>query len=137
MGYAGGCWCGAVRYRLGTEPIRGFQCQCRDCQMDSGGGHASVLVFLRSAFEISGEAREVVRTSDRGAIKRKGFCPNCGVSVYNKPDKSPEYIGIYVGSLDDAVDFKPAVVVYHSRGPSWDFLDPDVPKLPEWHPSET
>ena len=89
MAYAGGCWCGAVRYRLSAEPIRGFQCQCRDCQMDSGGGHTSVFVFLRSAFEISGEVREVVRTSDRGAIKRKGFCPTCGVSIYNKPVKSP------------------------------------------------
>jgi hypothetical protein len=86
--------------------------------MDSGGGHSSVLVFSRATFEISGEVREIARTSDRGATKRKGFCPNCGVSVYNKPDKSPEFI-----------------VLYASRGHAWDFLDPDIPKLPEWYPN--
>jgi hypothetical protein len=102
--------------------------------MDSGGGHSSVFVFSTHAFDITGEVREIARTSDRGATKRKGFCPNCGVSIYNKPDKSPEFIGIYVGSLDDAAAFKPAVVLYCSRGYAWDFLDPDVPKLPEWHP---
>jgi hypothetical protein len=134
MGLSGGCWCGAVRYKVSAEPIRGFQRQCRDCQMDSGGGHASVFVFPRSAFEVSGEVREIARTSDRGARKRKGFCPTCGVSLYNKPDKSPEFIGTYVGSLDGAAAFKPAVVLYASRGYAWDFLDPDVPKLPEWHP---
>jgi hypothetical protein len=118
-----------------VTPFRGFQCQCRDCQMDSGGGHSSVLVFSRATFEISGEVREIARTSDRGATKRKGFCPNCGVSVYHKPDKSPEFIGIYVGSLDGAVSFKPAIVLYASRGHAWDFLDPDIPKLPEWYPN--
>jgi hypothetical protein len=41
-------------------------------------------------------------------------------------------IGIYVGSLDDATAFKPAAVFYNARGYGWDFLDPDVPKLPEW-----
>ena len=89
MGFSGGCSCGAVRYTISAEPIRGFQCQCRDCQIDSGGGHSSVLVFSRATFEISGEVREIARTSDRGATKRKGFCPNCGVSVYNKPDRVP------------------------------------------------
>jgi hypothetical protein len=102
--------------------------------MDSGGGHSSVFVFPSNAFELTGEVREIARTSDRGATKRKGFCPNCGVPIYNKPDKSPEFIGIYVGSLDDAAAFKPAAVFYSSRGYAWDFLAPDIPKLPEWHP---
>ena len=62
MVFSGGCSCGAVRYTLRTEPVRAFQCQCRDCQMDSGGGHSSVLVFSRATFEISGEVREIART---------------------------------------------------------------------------
>ena len=133
MSFSGGCSCGAVRYNINAEPVRGFQCQCRDCQMDSGGGHSSVFVFPRAALTISGEVREIVRTSDRGAVKNKGFCPNCGVSIYNQPGKFPELIGIYVGSLDDATAFKPAAIFYAARGHAWDFLDPDVPKLPEWH----
>jgi hypothetical protein len=64
MGLSGGCSCGAVRYTISAEPIRGFQCQCRNCQTDSGGRHSSVLVFSRAAFEISGEVREIARTSD-------------------------------------------------------------------------
>jgi hypothetical protein len=48
---------------------------------------------------------------------------------------APEFIGIYVGSLDDASAFKPAVALFCSRGYGWDYLDSDVPKLPEWHPS--
>ena len=76
--------------------------------------------------------REIARSSDRGATKHKGFCPACGVSIYNRPDKFPDLIGIYAGSLDDATSFKPAIIFYTARGYAWDFLDPDVPKLPEW-----
>jgi len=102
MGFSGGCSCGAVSYSIRAEPVRAFQCQCRDCQRDSGGGHSSVFVFPRHALELAGEVREIARTSDRGATKHKGFCPICGVAIYNKPDKFPDLIGVYVGSLDDA-----------------------------------
>jgi len=134
MSFSGGCSCRAISYTITAEPVRGFQCQCRDCQRDTGGGHSSVFVFPRSAVELTGEVREISRTSDGGATKRKGFCANCGVPIYNKPDEKPEFIGIYVGSLDDATAFRPAVILYSSRGYAWDFLDPDVPKLAEWHP---
>jgi len=133
MEFSGGCSCGAVRYSIAAEPVRAFQCQCRDCQRDSGGGHSSVFVFPRGALTISGEVREIARSSDRDAVKRKGFCPNCGVPIYNKPDNFPDLIGIYVGSLDDATAFKPAAVFYAARGYAWDFLDPEVPKVGEWH----
>ena len=131
MAFSGGCSCGSVRYTIDAEPVRAFQCQCRDCRWDAG-GHSSVFVFPRHALALSGEVREFTRTTDRGSAKHKGFCPKCGVAIYNKPDKSPDLVGIYVGSLDDATAFKPAVIFYAARGYAWDFLDLGVPKLPEW-----
>jgi len=133
--YVGGCQCGALRYELSEPPIRSFQCQCRDCQRDTGGGHSSVMVFASRAFHLKGEARENLRAADSGARKRKGFCPDCGSPLYNKPESQPEYIGIYVGSLDDASNFKPDVVLFASRGQAWDHLDATVPKRLEWHGS--
>lgn len=134
MNFSGRCACGAVCYTVAAAPIRGFQCQCRDCQRDTGSGHSSVLVFARNAVSVTGEVREIARAADTGAVKRKGFCPNCGSPIYNKPEEKPEYIGIYVGTLDDASTFKPSVVLFCSRGYAWDYLDPEVQKLPEWHP---
>ena len=134
MNFSGGCACGAVRYIIAAAPIRGFQCQCRDCQRDTGSGHSSVFVFARSALTVTGAVREIARTADSGAVKCKGFCTNCGSPIYNKPEDKTDYIGIYVGTLDDASAFKPSVVLFCSRGYAWDRLDPEVPKLPEWHP---
>ena len=107
--HAGGCSCGAIRYEIAAEPIRTFQCQCRDCQRDTGSGHASVMVFPRAAMRITGRATEISRTADTGAQKLKGFCGSCGAPLYNKPVSKPDMIGIYVGTLDDPSVFKPQI----------------------------
>ena len=38
---------------------------------------------------------------------------------------------IRVGSLDDPSVFKPAFVVYTSRGHAWDLVDPALPSFPQ------
>ena len=136
MSYAGGCCCGRVRYEIAAEPVRGFQCQCRDCQRDTGSGHSSVMVFPRAALSVSGPVSEILRTADAGADKVKGFCANCGSPIYNKPVSKPDMIGIYVGSLDDPSGFRPELVMYASRGHAWDHLDPALIKLPNMRPSK-
>jgi hypothetical protein len=133
MGFSGGCACGMVRYTIDAEPISGFQCQCHICQRETGTGHSSIFVFARNALSVTGEVREISREADSGAIKRKGFCANCRSPIYNKPEEKPQFIGIYVGTLDDASSFRPSIVLFCSRGYAWDHLDPNVPRLPEWH----
>jgi hypothetical protein len=133
--YSGGCTCGAIRYEITAEPVRSFQCQCRDCQRDTGGGHASVMVFPRAAMQISGDVVENPRTADSGAEIRKGFCGHCGSPLYNKPQSVPDMIGVHVGTLDDPSGFEPEIVVFASRGHSWDHLDPALPKVPHARPA--
>jgi len=127
--HTGGCTCGAVRYQIDAEPIRGFYCQCRDCQRDTGAGHAAVAVFPSAALRVTGDAAENLRTADSGADKRKVFCGHCGSPLYNKPQNKPDMIGVYVGTLDDPSIFKPQVVLFASRAQSWDHIDPAVPRL--------
>jgi len=130
MPYKGSCTCGAVRYEIAAEPLRGFQCQCRDCQKDTGSGHASVMVFPRAALGISGAVREIARPTDSGQGKVKGFCGECGSPLYTKPGKFPELLGLYVGTLDDPSVFKPQAVMFAARGHAWDRVDPALPKPP-------
>ena len=132
--YTGGCTCGAIRYEITAEPVRGFHCQCRDCQRDTGAGHASVAVFPRAAMNITGAVVENQRHADSGAGKCKGFCGNCGSPIYNKPQNVPDLIGVYVGTLDDPAGFRPQMVMFASRGHDWDYLDPALPRVPNMRP---
>lgn len=36
--YAGGCACGDIRYEMAGDPVAMLNCQCRQCQRDSGTG---------------------------------------------------------------------------------------------------
>ena len=43
---------------------------------------------------------------------------------------------IRASSLDDLQVFKPQVVVYASRAPSWDYVDPKLPSFPKMPPMQ-
>jgi hypothetical protein len=79
---------------------------------------------------VTGQPTETSRIADTGERKLKGFCGSCGSPLYNKPVSKPDMTGIYVGTLDDPSSFKPDLVMFASRGHSWDYLDPSVPKVP-------
>jgi hypothetical protein len=94
------------------------------------------MVFPRAAMRITGPVSESLRSTDTGGHKLKGFCGSCGSPLYNKPLSKPDMIGIYVGTLDDPSGFKPELVMFASRGHSWDHLDPALPRLPGMRPSQ-
>jgi len=127
--YSGGCACGGIRYEISGEPVFCNDCQCLDCQHESGTGHGSHLSFARSGVSVSGEARFWAMTADSGHIKTRAFCPVCGSPVYMTFAAMPDIFTVRAASLDDPGRYRPQVVTYASRGNAWDRLDPDIPKF--------
>src|SRR5690606_25346164 len=64
--YTGGCACGAIRYEVSGEPIVMVDCQCRQCQRSSGGGHTSNMTFSGAEVKLSGEASRFEATGEGG-----------------------------------------------------------------------
>ena len=132
--YRGGCHCGAIRYEIAAEPLFGGQCQCRDCQHESGGGHTSFMAFPADAVRLTGTPRFYEVTADNGNRVRRGFCPTCGSPVVSRSSGMPVMTTVPAGSLDDPSVFKPGFVVYTSRGHAWDLVDPAVPSFSHMPP---
>ncbi|MCX5493273.1 GFA family protein [Kaistia dalseonensis] len=126
--YAGGCACGSIRYEIASEPIAGLHCQCRHCQMRSGTGHSSYLVFAgRSDMASTGEPKSWRVAGDSGNEKIHAFCPDCGTPVHLTFAAMPDLVAVHAASLDDASRFMPQFVTYGMRGLAWDILDPALP----------
>jgi hypothetical protein len=126
--YTGGCACGAVRYEISGEPIFSNDCQCRDCQRESGTGHGSHLSFLRTGVvTLTGEVKTWDIRADSGNIKTRAFCPTCGSPVYMTFAAMPDIFTIRAASLDDPSRYQPQVVTYRLGGHVWDYLDPALP----------
>jgi hypothetical protein len=132
--YRGGCRCGAIRYEITAEPMFAGQCQCLDCQHETGGGHASFMAFPADAVKLTGSPRFYEAKADSGNTVGRGFCANCGSPVIGRTSGMPHMTTISAGSLDDPSAFKPGFVVYTSRGHAWDLVDPAVPSFPKMPP---
>jgi hypothetical protein len=126
-GFSGGCLCGAVRYESSADPAMMGHCHCVDCRKSSGTGHGSHLVVPAAAVRVSGEVSAYERAADSGNMVTRSFCPVCGSAVYSTNAAMPGAIFIRASSLDDPEVFKPQVVVYASRAPSWGGIGGGLP----------
>ena len=127
--FTGGCACGVVRYEITGEPTAMLDCQCRQCQQESGTGHQSHLTFRRADVKLTGEASHWDMVGDSGNAKSRFFCPTCGSPVYLTFSAAPEFFAVRAASLDDPSRYRPQVVTYAARGYAWDHLDPALPKF--------
>src|SRR5215216_2799678 len=75
---AGGCLCGAVRYRTEAEPIVTRLCWCRVCQYIAAGNAAVGVCFPTAGFAVTGETRDFVSVADSGNRMHRRFCPSVG-----------------------------------------------------------
>lgn len=126
---SGECLCGAVEYECAEEAIMAGHCQCTDCQKISGAGHISSIMVPRGSLTIRGSLKFHEKQADSGNIVRRGFCPECGCHIYAENSGMPHFEFIRAGSLRDLEEFRPSVVVFARSGPSWDHMDPALPRF--------
>ncbi len=130
-GFTGGCLCGAVRYKSTADPRVVGHCHCVDCRKSSGTGHCTHLVIPEDAFKVSGDVKFYDRPADSGNVVGRGFCPTCGSPIYSKNSGMPGVVFPRASGLDDPDVITPQMVVYTSRAPAWDIIDPALPSFPE------
>ncbi|MEP1576681.1 MAG: GFA family protein [Roseibium album] len=122
-GHAGGCQCGAVRFRvdgqLGTASI----CHCRMCQKAFGSLYAP-LVGLHDGAELVWTRGEPTRFQSSNHVAR-GFCSRCGTPLTYE---APGDIGIAIGAFDHPHEIVP-VVQYGVEG-KLPYAD-RMPEIPE------
>ena len=78
--YTGGCACGAIRYEISAKPVVTNDCQCRDCQRESGTGHGSYLTFPGKGVKLKGEAKHWDMVGDSGNVKTRALLPHLRVT---------------------------------------------------------
>ena len=121
----GGCFCGAIRYRVSGKPITSTLCHCVDCRKASGGTNVAWVVYDESNFEWL--SNEPVNYESSPGI-RWLFCRNCGSLVgYQRPGR-PGHMDVTTGTLDDPDRFRPDVEIWVKERIGWEALHPDLPK---------
>ena len=110
---AGGCQCGAVRFRIRGKLGRASICHCRMCQKAFGGFFGPLVSVPVDGLEWTRGEPKYFQSSIN--IDR-GFCENCGTPLSYR---YPGNIELSIGSFDIRDDLSPAVQVNHASRIAW------------------
>jgi hypothetical protein len=123
----GGCSCGAVRYRLSSEPMFVHCCHCLNCQRQTGSAFVINLLIEAGRVEVAaGDPQAVDVPRDDGSTQRIWRCPDCQVAVYSEYTR-PEVRFVRGGTLDDPAQVSPDVHIYTRSKLPWVELPASVP----------
>jgi hypothetical protein len=124
-GLAGGCQCGAVRYRLIAEPTGANICHCRMCQKASGGPFMAFGGVRLSEFVVTSGAIATFSSSD---IAERGFCAKCGTPLTYQGLGS-DHVSVTLGSLDDPGAVEPRTQLGVESRVNWLNRSLSVPEI--------
>jgi hypothetical protein len=129
----GRCLCGAVSFKLATEPLATRICWCRDCQHLSANGMVNLLVEA-DGLTVAGALSEYTKTADSGNQVTRQFCTVCGTHLMAKSAARPQFRVLRAGNLDDPSSVPPNMNIWAASAPTWACLDPALERHEQQSP---
>jgi hypothetical protein len=133
----GGCACGAVRYRLTSEPLFVHCCHCLNCQRQTGSAFViNALIEADRVEVLAGTPQPVEAPRDDGSTQTIFRCPTCQIAVFSEYGR-PEVRFVRAGTLDDPSTVAPDVHIYTRSKLDWVTLPDSVPAFEAYYDSKT
>jgi hypothetical protein len=128
----GGCACGAVRYRLKSDPLFVHCCHCLNCQRQTGSAFVINLLIETDRVELLAGEPEPVPVP-RGSKKQKIWrCPECEIALYSQYTRASVRF-VRGGTLDDPASVAPDVHIYTRSKLPWVELPESVPAFTSYY----
>ena len=132
----GGCACGAVRYRLASEPLFVHCCHCLNCQRQTGSAFVvNVLIETDRVELLDGEPEPIAVPRSGGKKQKIWRCPTCQTAVYSQYT-SPRVRFVRAGTLDDPASVAPDVHIFTRSKLPWVTLPDSVPAFNVYYDTE-
>lgn len=104
--HSGSCLCGAVSFRLLSDPKTATNCHCRMCQKQHGAAFATYASVPRPDLQYLSGQELLTSFNSSGSVVRK-FCGICGSNIeWSGSKQFPDWVSITVASLE--ASFEPA-----------------------------
>ncbi len=127
--HEGGCFCGAVRYRVQGPIALVTHCHCNSCRRSAGAAFVTWLTVERErASWIAGTPK---RYASSPGVTRE-FCGDCGTELAFTNEKAPRTVDLTVASLDCAAGHPADKHIWTANKLPWLRIDDHLPTWPEW-----
>ena len=132
----GRCACGAVRYRLASEPLFVHCCHCLNCQRQTGSAFVvNVLIEADRVELLAGKPEPVAVPRSGGKKQRIWRCAVCQTALYSQYT-SPRVRFVRAGTLDDPSSVAPDVHIFTRSKLPWLTLPEPVPAFNVYYDTE-
>jgi hypothetical protein len=132
----GGCACGAVRYRLASEPLFVHCCHCLNCQRQTGSAFVvNVLIETDRVELLDGEPEPIAVPRSAGKKQKIWRCPTCQTALYSQYT-TPRVRFVRAGTLDDPASVAPDVHIFTRSKLPWVTLPDSVPAFNVYYDTE-
>lgn len=131
----GRCACGAVQYRLQTEPLFVHCCHCRWCQRETGSAFALNAMIETARLDVAGAEPEAVPIpSESGKGQTIVRCACCRVALWSHyAGAGTEIAFVRVGTLDEPSRCPPDVHIYTESRQPWFELPRATPAFARYY----
>ncbi len=127
---AGGCLCGAIRFRINGEPMAVSHCHCTYCRRATGAPFITWITLPAAAYTLSAGTPAFYHSTD---TVRRGFCGACGTTLsYGSNDHADE-VDVSAAALDDPEAVMPDDHLWVGSQLSWVRMDDGLPRLDGAH----
>ncbi|MDP3017733.1 MAG: GFA family protein [Deltaproteobacteria bacterium] len=131
---SGGCLCGAVRYEI-RGPLRNvINCHCSKCRRFHG--HTGAYTSIRRehlVLTVQSGLKWYRSVTDETPNVHRGFCHECGSSLFWDPRGSGSNIAVAAGSLDAPTGLKTVGHVWVSQIADYYEITDGLPKFETSH----
>ncbi len=124
--YAGGCFCGAVRYEVSGAPRVVCYCHCESCRRAAGSPVVAWATFGRSRFHVTRGSLAEFNSSPRVV---RGFCARCGSCLTYSHEGRAAEIDVTLATLAAAAEFAPTMHVWVADKLPWVSIDDGLPQF--------
>jgi hypothetical protein len=133
----GGCSCGAVRYRLASDPMFVHCCHCKDCQRQTGSAFVLNALIEADRVEILSGAPEGVTMPTESGLPHDIYpCPKCRIAVWSTYGGRKQIRFVRCGTLDEPSSLQPDVHIYTRSKLPWVKLPEGVPAFEAYYDSK-
>ncbi len=131
MIHAGGCLCGAVRFRSTSPPLETGYCHCKLCQRSTG---APVLAWASYAADGFSYTAGTPARFDSSARGHREFCSRCGTQIAYRDSHNAKTVEVNIGALDDPGAAQPRYHIWWSSRIAWFDTADDLPRFDRGKP---
>lgn len=134
---AGGCFCGAVRYRLTARPMFVNCCHCTECQRQTGSAFAINAVIECDCIVLeSGAPVPHEMKTESGRPHDIWRCPDCGSALWSDYGRRRVLAFLRVATLDAPSRLPPDAHIFTRSKIAWVDLSNPAPGATTGRPAK-